>query len=196
MRKASLIISIITIPVYILYSIYMGNVLEKMVELEKERGNIPPDRYFNTVGFVITMSIIICIIVIIVIIASQVLLNKGKKVAAGVLTLLFVSKIAGILMFCLPRTQYGDYIPNEGEGTTSGWTCPECGTRNVLVDVCSKCGYTSPEASKAYSEKINQILAEDEKNNTATRARNKCPYCSNVVSKFDESCPFCGHKLF
>ena len=37
MRKASLIISIITIPVYILYSIYMGNVLEKMVELEKEK---------------------------------------------------------------------------------------------------------------------------------------------------------------
>ena len=195
MRKAILIFSFISIPLTIFMCIEIGNeILETLKTLEEER--VIPYYNFDKDFFIIISSIISVVITILFIIIGQGLLSKGKKVTAGILTIIFVSKIAGILMFCIPRDQLNDSKVVEGEGTTSGWTCPECRTRNVLVDVCSKCGYTSPEASKAYSEKINQILAEDEKNNTATRARNKCPYCGKVVSKFDESCPYCGHKLF
>ena len=197
MRKAALIVSLISIPLYLIYAIYSCNQEYEKLRQELIAEHKLPYNFdqIKTTSTVIIVAVV-AVLLIVVFILSQVLLSKGKKVAAGVITLLFLNIVAGILIFCIPKEQISEGVAVEGEGTTSGWSCPECGTRNVLVDVCKKCGYTSPDASKEYSQKIQSMLEEEEKNNTDVRSRNKCPYCGKVVSRYDESCPYCKHKLF
>ena len=59
----------------------------------------------------------------------------------------------------------------EGTPVPAGWTCPECGTRNITSKFCPDCGAKKPEPKVGWT----------------------CPVCgtTNISSKF---CPECGAK--
>lgn len=58
-----------------------------------------------------------------------------------------------------------------GAAESSGWDCPECGTKNIQSKFCPECGARKPEENRGWT----------------------CPNCGmqNIMSKF---CPECGCK--
>ena len=157
MKVASLILSIMGIIlspfVGIFYLYTYKDQLTSGLSAE-ERMEIMPgiNMVFKFGVYAIIFSTIISIVILIV---SRILIAKKRKIPAGILTVIFVSKIGGLLTFFI---KYGD------------------------------------EPKPVVQENILGPAPEEETNEV--RARNKCPYSGKVVSKFDESCPYCGHKLF
>ena len=159
MKAASLILSIMGIIlspfVGIFYLYTYKDQLTSGLSAE-ERMEIMPgiNMVFKFGVYAIIFSTIISIVILIV---SRILIAKKRKIPAGILTVIFVSKIGGLLTFFI---KYDDDI-------------------------------------KPTTDEEQSILGPVEEEETnEVRARNKCPFCGKVVSKFDEFCPHCGHKLF
>lgn len=102
MRKAALIISIIELCIspLILWGCY--NFLRDFYKTLEVNSEVPieaQESYELILNSFIVTSVILIVLGIVFFIVAQILISKKSKIAAGILTIIFVSKIAGVLTF-------------------------------------------------------------------------------------------------
>lgn len=99
MRKAALIISIIELCIspLILWGCY--NFLIVFYRTIEAHSEMPQETYELMLNSFIVSSVIAVVLGIVFFIVAQILISKKSKIAAGILTIIFVSKIAGVLTF-------------------------------------------------------------------------------------------------
>ena len=152
MRKAAFIVGLLELLVsplilWLCYNYYMDMLKITASEpISPEALEMIRNIYIVACGVAVVLGVTFFVV-------AQILIANKRKIPAGVLTIIFVSKIAGVLTFFISYDEDKKIEPE------------------------------------------NYIPVEEEETNE-TRSRNKCPFCGKVVSKFDEFCPHCKHKLF
>ena len=99
MRKAALIISIIELCILPLIYLATYNVCIALLETIPSSEEVPLEFIEFLRNLFIVDTIVSLILGIIFLIVVQILIAKKRKIAAGILTIIFVSKIAGVLTF-------------------------------------------------------------------------------------------------
>lgn len=85
-----------------------------------------------------------------------------------------------------------------GAAESSGWDCPECGTKNIQTKFCPECGAKKPERKQGWTcpncgtQNIQSKFCPECGCKQPSAAWD-CPACGakGITSKF---CPECGHK--